>query len=475
MRLERRKRVCRDGFPGGYSPSKLFTAGHLSTLPRKSIIKAMADETKNPYLPSSQKPVSLEPPKDIENLLKELPKIDPLPTSKGVGTPTPDVEAKPAAPLPKPPAPVLMPPKPQSPPLPKPIPPPASPPLAGSLQPPAPQSAKSFVRTMAEDLEAAKKGIKPEPKPFEIKPPPAIPKTAPAPPPLKMPPVPQIKLGPAEKTKSLELPKERPPLPPISPSIQKRKFTLSPKNLIIILALILAVFTGAWYFLTRKPEVAVLTPTPTLLPTPKPTPLALSELIPTKNQIVISSTQNFENTLKNEIKNISVSAGSFIALEIFDENQNKYTIADFFAHLDISIPGVVDSLDGSDWALLVYGQNEMFNNRGLLSFNQTPESKIGLIIKLYNSSSARNYLNNWETTMTEELKGLFEINPKKATSETFLDNIYGGTDIRYRNFPFADNTIDYAIVNLTEFNTDYFILAGSRESIYSTIDLLQAQ
>ena len=77
--------------------------------------------------------------------------------------------------------------------------------------------------------------------------------------------------------------------------------------------------------------------------------------------------------------------------------------------------------------------------------------------------------------MTDELKKLFNLDPKKATSEVFLDNIYSGTDIRYRNFPFADSSIDYAIVSLPKFNANYFVLTNSRESIYSAIDLLNNQ
>lgn len=77
--------------------------------------------------------------------------------------------------------------------------------------------------------------------------------------------------------------------------------------------------------------------------------------------------------------------------------------------------------------------------------------------------------------MTEDLKGLFEVDSKKATSQAFLDNIYSGQTIRYRNFPYADKSIDYSLVSLPRFNADYFILTNSRESIYSAIDLLQNQ
>lgn len=404
----------------------------------------MPDEPKNPV---DQKPVSLEPPKDIENLLKELPKID---------------APKPAAP------PVLSPPKPQMPPPLKPI----SPPPASNPPPLPPQSAKSFVRTMAEDLEAAKKGMKPEPKPFEIKPPPAIPKMAPLSPPLKIPSVPQIKLGPAEKTKSLELPKLGPSLPSLP---ARKKFALSPKFLILILIIIAAVFAGAWFFLTREPEETVIF-TPTPAPTPSPTPKTFSELVPSASQITIPSTQNFLTALTSEVDSLTLTAGGLTLLNLIDENGSPYSLNQIFEKLGITPPnGLLENLDSSEWIIAAYGQKESFDSKGLLTFNETPKPKIVLAAKVFDLIPLRSTLNNWESAMTNDLKNLFGLDSKKATSETFLDNIYGGTDIRYQNFPFADKTIDYAIVSLTEFNADYFVLAGSREGIYSAIDLLQNQ
>ncbi|MEK7659387.1 MAG: hypothetical protein AAB338_01905 [Patescibacteria group bacterium] len=422
----------------------------------------MPEEPKNP---SDQKPVLLEPSKDIENLLKELPKID---------------SPKPIAPLLKPPpAPQITPPsfkamegtaKPQISPPPKLISPPVSNP-----SPPLPQGAKSFVRTMAEDLEAAKKGIKPEPKPFEIKPPPAIPKITPLPPPLEIPSAPQAKLGPAEKTRSLELPKIGPA--PLARPPTARKFALSPKKLIIILIIIAAIFAGAWFFLTREPEkTAVFTPTPVPIPSPSPTPKTFSELIPSASQITIPSTQNFPTALTNRVNSLALFASGLTLLNLIDENSTPYSMNQIFEKLGITPPnGLLENLDSNEWIIAAYGQKESFDSRGLLTFNETPKPKIVFAAKIFDLILLRSALNNWESAMAADLKNLFDFDSKKATSETFLNNIYSGADIRYRNFPFADSTINYALVNLAKFNTDYFILTGSRESIYSTIDLLQTQ
>lgn len=414
-------------------------------------------------MPDEQKPdqksTPLEPSKDIEELLKELPKVD-----------LPKTSTPPPTPVPKP----LTPPATQTaPPSLKAPEGTAKPTIPAPILPVAGQDKfKSLVRTMDEDLQAAKKGLRPEPKPFEIKPPPAGPKMAPLAPPLAVrpPPSPEVKLGPAERTKTLEMPKT--PLPLAPPP--GKKFNVNPKFLIIIL-LILAASGGAWYFLTKESEETVIL-VPTITPTPTPAPKALSELITSINQIAIPSAGNFLNALNDKINSLVMTSGGLTVLNIIDENGKRYSISEIFERLNITLPnGLAENLDGSDWILFAYGQQETFDDKGLLIFETTAKAKIGFIAKTGNPDLLRNTLNGWEITMTSDLDNLFGIDPKKATSETFLDNIYGGADIRYRNFSYADNSIDYAIINLSGFNLNYFVLTGSRESIYSAIDLLKNQ
>ncbi|TSC90687.1 MAG: hypothetical protein G01um10142_282 [Parcubacteria group bacterium Gr01-1014_2] len=446
------------------------------------------DETK----PTDQKP-SLEPPKDIEGLLKDLPKINPPPPppltpprsagqSGTLSVPHPLSGANETLSV-----------------SPKPLTPPASqnsPPLLkaptdakavagrpeGTAKPPVPSSPstqvnqqdkfKSLIRTMGEDLELAKKGAKPESRPFEIKPPPNIPKVTPIQPPKPLtPPSLEVKLGPAERTRSLELPKPKAPFIDISRA--KKSYFL--KILIPILGIVI-VFAGVWYFMLRNNEIADTTPT--ITPTPRPTPISktLSELIPLSSQITISSAENFLTALNNGIKSATLTNGGWLALNLVDQNEVKYSLNQIFQKLNITLPnGILENLDSTNWTLAVYGQKEMYDSKGLLSFNLTPKPKLGLIAKTNFPSSLRSALNNWEITMTDGFKNVLGLDPQKAPTQTFLDNIYYGAEIRYRNFSYADNSIDYTILNLSEFGSNYLILTNSRESIYSAIDLLQNQ
>lgn len=434
----------------------------------------MPDETK----PTDQK-LSLEAPKDIEDLLKDLPKIS-------SPKPSPLVPSKPLTPLPpstpKPPSPLLLPPqpappsfKPLSPEPPKPTltpPKPTTPPVTPPTQSNQQDKFKSLIRTMAEDLESAKKGVRPESKPFEIKPPPGSPKTAPAQPPIKTPPTPsEIRLGPAQRARSLELPKPKAPFTDIS----RAKKSPALKIIIFILGIGI-VFAGVWYFIVRQKEVTTVIPPATPTPAPTQTPKMLSELIPLSSQITISSTENFLTALNNKIKTLTLTSGGWRALNIVNENGTEYTLSQIFQRLNITLPnGILENLDPAEWTLSVYGQQEMYDSKGALSFNPILKPKLGLIAKTNYPSSLRSALNNWEITMADGFKNVFEIDTQKALTQTFLDNIYNGTGIRYRNFSYPDNSIDYAILNLSKSDSNYLILTNSRESIYSATDLLQNQ
>lgn len=168
--------------------------------------------------------------------------------------------------------------------------------------------------------------------------------------------------------------------------------------------------------------------------------------------------------------------GQFIGLDIVDENGIKYQTLQIFEKSGVYLPsGVLENLDAAEAKFVVYGQQEMFDEKGFLNFGQTAKPKIVFLAKALSILRLQSGLNTWETTMADDLKNLFNIDPKKATSQIFLDNIYRSANVRYRNFPFADSTIDYATLNLSEFKADYFVLTNSREGIYSAIDLLIAQ
>lgn len=356
-------------------------------------------------------------------------------------------------------------------------------------------SLKAEIRTMAEDLEAAKKGTIPETKSLEIKIPlsettPLEAQEKPDQTPISQTPsskTQEIKLGPIEKTKLL------PPLPPkpetrpkeISPpeiSIPSPKKSLfSPKILIIIILIILIGFLGLFFIKRKNEKITENRPSPTLTETPTKTPVELKikdlfdQVIVI--QITIPSSLPTDQGLKKfqeSIESIPIeTVNEFGVLDITDENGNKYPLSSILEKISVPLPNeVLRELDQEDWGFYVYRQKEFFNINGTLNYNAPQKLKLNFIAKVKNESDLRSALNLWELKATNDLKGLFNLLMEKAASETFLDNTYQGISIRYRNFPFADNTIDYAIIPATDQFPGFFVLTNSRESIYSVIDLI---
>jgi hypothetical protein len=59
----------------------------------------------------------------------------------------------------------------------------------------------------------------------------------------------------------------------------------------------------------------------------------------------------------------------------------------------------------------------------------------------------------------------------KAIVPTFSSGTYRATQVRYRNFPYADRSIDFANVHASN-GKDYLVLSGSREAMFFAIDQL---
>lgn len=90
--------------------------------------------------------------------------------------------------------------------------------------------------------------------------------------------------------------------------------------------------------------------------------------------------------------------------------------------------------------------------------------RLGIALKT--SGDIRPELKDWEPTMAQDLRE-FILADVAVKSGPFLDNIYKGTAIRYRNFPAKTMTIDYSTPG------DTFLITTSRASMYRAIDSLK--
>ena len=328
---------------------------------------------------------------------------------------------------------------------------------------------------MQEDITAVKKGQAPagfrieKQSEKDVAPPPT---TVPGPKitmPLK--PATEVKLGELEKAKPL--PGVRPPyaapVAPLTVPIQKPAGLSVPtgggtnwKRLVLLLGGLVVVLFFVWFFALRvsTPEVTI-SPTPTPTATPTATPISIENSFSIVDSVSVALganfTTRFDGAINKELLMSSREPGLYKILNPADGN--RYTFDELLGGLLIQAPTeLTAAAKGSLYLTVLYKSDNV--------------DGYGLLIGLNDTVAALTAMSGWEGTITQDLKDLFLLNPVKAASTTFLDNVYNGVAIRYRNFPGPNETIDYAIVTASN-GEAYLVLANSREHIYSVIDKMR--
>lgn len=364
----------------------------------------------------------------------------------------------------------------------------------------------SSIRTMESDIKSAQSGQ--APKSIELKPPvlppepvkPAVPALSPKPAAPAATPSAGVKLGEGEaekRTASLPgqiIPKPAPPptVPPIKPASPPASVTIPPKlsifankKILAGLAIVaLAALGGILYFYLGREETEVIQPTltPSISLTPSSVPiskLSLSNLLGEIKNISIPTTGELFESLDIIGVNVSNSAqNKNILVALVDETKNNYKFSNFLERFSISFPiNLTSSVDNDDFALILTKQTEFFDESGKMIASPSAEMlitpKIALAVRVVDSTEAKTQLNLWEDTMAQDFDdfyGLEGVNPYPLDVR-LSDSFYRGVKIRYANFSYANQAIDYAIITAKNGN-DYLIIANSREQVYSIIDKL---
>lgn len=343
---------------------------------------------------------------------------------------------------------------------------------------------KSSIRTMQEDITATKKGQPPAGFQMEkqsekdIKPTAEIPGPKITPPPR---PAFEVKLGEPEKAKPLPGIKPPPtiPIPPPSPvklsppmgpglavpmggGINKKRLIFLVGYLVIIVLSVCNLVV--WFFVLRgptKPETTI-SPTPTKTATLTPTPVSIEDSFSIVDSVNVSLGANFTTRFDNSInKELLISSREPGLYRVFDPNSGKrYTFSEFLSGLLIPVP--------AELASAAYNANLYLS----VLYKSDGKNGYGFVVRLKEPAVALTALENWEGTMTQNLKDLFLLNLGEAASTTFLDNVYQDVTIRYRNFPDPNLTIDYAVV-IAKSGENYLVITNSREHMYAIIDKMR--
>lgn len=296
--------------------------------------------------------------------------------------------------------------------------------------PPAPTPFKSTVRTMEQDLS----GAKPAPVPT----PTASPRPVPPPTPI---PRPSVSIPPPPAPKA---PAPSVTVPPPMHDGPSKKWLIIGALLIVVVGLLV------WFLAIRKSSAPEPTPTPTSTPTATPT------ATPTPTPL------SFQTVFHPETATISTTLDAFVSSqklavgELRAYNLSK-SLSQFATEQKLSIPAdITAGVDGNDFTLFLFGKPDTTNSRGLA-------------VKVTDNIKVQSALTAWEATMPSNLKTIFKINLARSASKTFLGNTYQGIPLRYRNFPDALSSIDYALVTMPDSNT-YLIIVNSRDHMFGLID-----
>lgn len=337
----------------------------------------------------------------------------------------------------------------------------------------------SSIRTMESDLLAVKKGEVPVGSILEKAPEPPKPSSPqisaqPARPTVLTPPAFIAKLEPPVKSATIKTDSTKIPLPlnppqpaqvqlkPAVPRLGVPSSSSSPiaKYVIAGIVLILVVGFSVWFFALRGGESQVAeTPQETITVSSTP-PVLLENFFSDVGAINIARSKDFLGRFRNLAEEqVAGSIENQVSIHRVQDGQERFGFSDFLEAAEISLPdSLASSTDGINFYVSLFKQI-------------TGGESQGLIVGLSDSVRARQGMTDWEPSLSRDLDDLFRLDLTKAASGSLLDNTYQGVAVRYRNFPDANSTIDYAIIEAAS-GDSYLIITSSRDHIYSIIDSL---
>ena len=327
---------------------------------------------------------------------------------------------------------------------------------------------------MQDDIAALKKGQTPAPVSLPARPPMPPPTTLPPSVPFRPPLAPQVNLGGMEKARTMPaapLPHPIAPVPvatgpttAINIPPVKNSGHFSKTGLFIVLVILLIGGAVLWYFLYYQPnQVAKVLPTATFSPTPRPTPV-IEGVFSTVQSVTAPLVPDYFPGLHNTINALALVTNDPALYSAFAPLASSSAVerVRFSRFTSITISNIPMAV--SDAAM---------DNQFYVTVMRKTENQLGdgFIAKLKPGSDVSTALRTWEAILPTDLQKLFHLDAKKAAGKTFSDNTYQGVPVRYRNFPDASMTIDYAIVTASD-GSQYLIFTNSRQHIYAIIDRL---
>ncbi len=225
-------------------------------------------------------------------------------------------------------------------------------------------------------------------------------------------------------------------------------------------------------------SVVLLTPSPTAIPSPSASPTTTptiknlrSYLGNPTGTITIQSTATAVSDFRNGFVSIQPTRKVSTAISVTKNSSvpdARVLLSDLFG----APPAAIVTALGSDWAAVSYGQTEQFSSTGIKSEATTLIAKAVFLFEVADATGARQAMRSWEDSGFDIASAkLFGYDTAKRIVAGFGEGAYQTIPVRYWNFPYADKSLDYAIVTASN-NKNYLVIAASREAIFSVVDQL---
>lgn len=407
--------------------------------------------------------------------------IAPIPTVKQAPQQTP---AKPAAPTtPIAPTGVVVPPKPTVPPppapvkpahppiqatptIPRPLTPPISrpstpvvPPKAVPANPPTSpkpvQSYTSELRTMKADIGQISTGQAPAGTPTKLATPPPTPST------------------PDQSVQPSPTPSSSPQI--VIPSEDSASSRGIKKGVYIGIIVIIVLVSGAYYLYLSDSSS-----TEKVINSISPSPSESSALLGKALSVYFSQTSpqtadlKADQSAQDDFLSVfgSTQPTTQQALRVPVTGPFISSLGEFLSGIGLSVPLDLKASLATDWVALSYGQSEQFDAQGQIIAGAVVKPRLVMVSALQDVTAASQAMHNWEINgLANAILDLAGFDKEKVSNPIFSSGSYKQIDVRYQNYPYADQSIDYAIV-LASNGRNYLIISTSRESIFYAIDQL---
>ncbi len=306
-----------------------------------------------------------------------------------------------------------------------------------------------------------------------------------APRPLPQPQGPQASLGQAEKTRPFAgMPSRQapviPPAPGMSPVTIPPASGHRPSSRLFVLIIVGALLIGGayWFLSSQNNQEMAEVPSPSVSATSRPTiqprPKTLLDIFAgTPENIELTATGNPLPGFLTAVNALAVTPMQIKRLSITSslKGSPELGVMDLLNRLLVSYPLTLKNSLASESMALAYGQSETFDSKGQPTTG-TAQKRLALVLEVKDPVAITSILSGWESTMPDALAGIFAFDKKKAASKTFLSNVFQGVSIRYKNFPYADRTVDYTLVPAGN-GKAYLVVTNSREATYQIIQKLK--